>query len=230
MTLSTAVQTYDAEAKARFPHLVFVYGTLKTGFFNHGAVMMTQADTWQQISSAATIQRNHEADHFFVDIYYTPYLVLGASPQDSNQGEVENEVPDGGKDVGNANDAKVVRGELFAVNEEMLASLDDLEDVKFGRYTRSEVLVSIPSGENFFSCFVYHLRAERISAELLDQVEHIEEYQKEEHEKRYVHREDRDPDKYVEKWGVYLEGGALLGGNGLEVERSEKGNASQGFA
>lgn len=75
----------------------------------------------------------------YADKYFIPYAVL-----DSNGGN-------GGDDEGGtAEDARAapLHGELYLVNEPMLALLDELEGISTGRYVRSEVAVAVATDEN----------------------------------------------------------------------------------
>lgn len=93
---------------------VFVYGTLKRGFYNYDAVLARQPD-------AAFVAEGVTTERFplFVDHYKIPYLVHRAG------------------------EGRRVAGELFAVGPEGLAALDALEGVDEGRYARREVDVDV---------------------------------------------------------------------------------------
>ena len=152
-----------------FPHRVFVYGTLKRGFFNHDAVMVPKPETWRLVSDQACLRLGPESA-FFVDIYYTPYLVIAAtdcasackktnttadtsttsskiiedtSPILQQKDEQQMNMAPQERERG---ETRMVRGEVYEVSDEMLADLDDLEGVKFGRYTRSEVAAEVMHG------------------------------------------------------------------------------------
>lgn len=93
-------------------HQVFVYGTLKRGFFNYDAVLAKQEDATFVEAGTTT-----EAYPMFVDYYKVPYLVH--RPGEGHR----------------------IVGELFSVGDAGLAALDKLEGVP-GRYDRFEVDVA----------------------------------------------------------------------------------------
>ena len=97
-------------------HAVFVYGTLKQGFFNHKHVLLPPGP-----AGAAFVQpaRTHLRYPLFVDYYAVPYLV--------NR-------PDTGQ--------RIV-GELFSVDDSTLAALDVLEGVAKGIYERRVIDIEL---------------------------------------------------------------------------------------
>lgn len=141
-------------------HTVFVYGTLKHRFFNYNEFLLPAllADKKYQkernpldplnLESRTTEDNGTNSDILtpkalplcrsvphkyasingllFVDAYFVPYLIPGELT---------------GKD------ANPVYGEIYNVNDDMLARLDDLEGIGKGRYTRSRVHVCISPGE-----------------------------------------------------------------------------------
>lgn len=192
---------------------VFVYGTLKEGFVNHERVMAgSNCSLWGMESDDASIQVS-EGEGLFVDIYYIPYLVLKKERGGDKDGENDSE--------------RVVKGELYRVKSSMLDILDELEGVKEGRYTRSEVKVVVPGREKNQKgrknenddksgvesggkrervervANIYHLMAGFVPVEVCERVLWIEDYQLAKHKELYVPREKRDPEKY-QKWGGFL--------------------------
>ena len=90
-------------------HRVFVYGTLKRGFWNYDKVLARQA-------GATFVEAGETVERFplFVDMYRVPYLVHAPG------------------------EGHAVAGELFDVDDAALAALDELEGVP-GRYDRFEI-------------------------------------------------------------------------------------------
>ncbi|CAD7951631.1 unnamed protein product [Amoebophrya sp. A120] len=147
----------EQKPKSSFPHLVFVYGTLKKDFFNYNRFMKAKENLhWTLVSSHAVLE-SARIRAFFVDCYYTPYLVL-APEQDKNkvQPPVDAEILSGGdllcsEKPGLAQaelalgeklqQSKTAHGELYRVDDVMLAELDELEGIARDRYTRSVVRV-----------------------------------------------------------------------------------------
>ena len=158
-------------------HNVFVYGTLKRGFFNHEAVLQGRPNHWKLLDVDARLSGS-----LFVDAYYIPYLFL-TRDEDSIEREE-------------------VRGELYAVSSQILETLDDLEGVMEGRYTRSRVTVQASDASPPVTCFVYHLTEHKEA--MKSKLKRIEQYDITEHKKYYVRKSERQSDRYREEWGVYI--------------------------
>lgn len=150
----------------KYAHTVFVYGTLKHGFFNYNEVLLPalladqkyqQDNTQNQLNlgSLRTTEDNdlngdalipktlplcQRVEHkhayinglLFVDAYFVPYLIPGDLVR---------------KDGAPTFSVNPVYGEIYSVNDEMLARLDELEGIEKGRYKRSRVHVCISSGK-----------------------------------------------------------------------------------
>jgi len=234
-------------------HTVFVYGTLKHRFFNYNEFLLPAllADKkYQQkkkpldplnLESKTTEDNDANSDALtpkalplcrsvphkyasingllFVDAYFVPYLI----PEELT-----------GKDGAPSFGANPVYGEIYNVNDDMLARLDDLEGIGKGRYTRSRVHVCISPGEKEDSrpqkqelqAWVYHLsnipppvaaklsgvgdsRKEMIkdpqTLKGIDCVQFISSYQLDEHQAYYLPPKEREnSDRFYQSWGGYL--------------------------
>lgn len=104
-------------------HAVFVYGTLKRGFYNFDAVMAP----FGAGAAFQALARTEARFPLFVDHYRVPYLVN--RPGTGHQ----------------------ITGELFSVDDECLAALDVLEGVASGRYERRSIQVEVVSGDDAIS-------------------------------------------------------------------------------
>lgn len=199
-----------ASATGDLKHHVFVYGTLKRGFFNFDRFLGGKEAQWRLVSDTAVLRRGAAA--FFVDTYWTPYFVF-ATASDHGQHQKHG---DAEADGSSALKPIAVRGEVFAVDDSLLQDLDELEGVARGRYTRTEVIVELKeqgsgsgAGDEIaeqslvpLKCYVYHLKT--VPSTVLSQVCHIDFYDLELHKKNYVIKEDRDATKYDASWGGYL--------------------------
>lgn len=137
----------DAHLRTRpreLSHLVLVYGTLKAGFYNHESVMQPLQGHFALLAERATVD-----GFLFVDAYYIPYLVVDKAALADASAE--------GAEFGSGETAPV-GGELYAVDDEMLAALDELEGIAQGRYTRSRVRAQFDDGGSR-ECWIYHLRS-----------------------------------------------------------------------
>lgn len=171
---------------SQHPFLVFVYGTLKEGFYNYAAVMRPLRDAGHFVKLH---NRARAPGFLFVDAYYIPYLVLDTGTDDG--------VPHG----------STVTGEVYGVTQHMLDALDELEGIHKGRYTRSEVVITLlepGSEEREFAqvpCFVYHLKTlPSVVGErgLLP----MPSYDISGHKANYVPKPDRDQTRYRD-WGGF---------------------------
>ena len=97
--------------------LVFVYGTLKRGFFNHH--ILASSNYNEGAVSFASLARTVECFPLFLDYYRIPYLVDRPGV--------------GGR----------ISGELWQVDDPTLAALDELEGVAKGRYSRMKIDVVV---------------------------------------------------------------------------------------
>ena len=93
-------------------HNVFVYGTLKRGLYNHRLLERGNARFMGEV-------RTKRAQHVMLlaDAGY-PYLVKSTT-----------------------DDARVIDGELYSVDDDTLTLLDELEEVSTGMYTRETIEV-----------------------------------------------------------------------------------------
>lgn len=110
-------------------HRVFVYGTLKRGFWNYDAVLARQSGA-TFVETGTTVA----AYPLFVDAYRVPYLV---------------HAPGAGSRIA---------GEVFDVDDAALAALDALEGVP-GRYDRFEIDVATGGGSRQVRAWLYALKA-----------------------------------------------------------------------
>lgn len=153
-------------------HSVFVYGTLKRGFFNHHLLYSpSQSDS---IANFIDIGMTAE-DVFHLNLagpYHIPYLT---SPKD--------------EDVQRGR----VFGEVFKVNQPMLQALDALEGVPT-HYVRETKKIRLLQSEKEMDCFIY-VKAEEESA--LDQSNHMESYTLRDHAK-YIPPPMRKPGPWLE--------------------------------
>ena len=98
-------------------HNVFVYGTLKRGLYNHRLLERGNARFMGEV-------RTKRAQHVMLlaDAGY-PYLVKSTT-----------------------DDARVIDGELYSVDDDTLTLLDELEEVSTGMYTRETIEVERRDG------------------------------------------------------------------------------------
>jgi gamma-glutamylcyclotransferase (GGCT)/AIG2-like uncharacterized protein YtfP len=160
-------------------HMVFVYGTLKRGFFNYNGTKM--AENAELIYEKAYIPNAL----LFVDAYYIPYMA----------------------DLGDARWGPVP-GEVYRCNSAFLGTLDKVEGVAKGRYARTQVTATADVTDlngtaikKPVDVWVYHLR--EVPPGNVSEVNRIEDYTKEEHERLYVARANRNESRYQKSWGGY---------------------------
>eukprot|EP01064_Diplonema_japonicum_P038607 TRINITY_DN940_c0_g1_i3.p1 TRINITY_DN940_c0_g1~~TRINITY_DN940_c0_g1_i3.p1 ORF type:complete len:163 (+),score=28.15 TRINITY_DN940_c0_g1_i3:43-531(+) len=109
--------------------LVFVYGTLKKGFYNHENVMKKRAECYEYIGDATTSEKYP----LLLDVYAVPYLV-----RKSGMGHC-------------------ISGELYQVTDEGLQALDELEGVP-GRYCRELISVTPKGSTETLSAHLYQIK------------------------------------------------------------------------
>ena len=137
--------------------LLFVYGTLKHGFYNHHRVLAPLSEHWKVLSQQATLPVWSARSRFFVDRYYIPYLVLDEDDIVESGGPAPRPTMLPASLLSRrTTKTKIVRGEILEVDAKVLQALDDLEGVSQGRYRRSEVWMQVDNTRNdasYFPCF-----------------------------------------------------------------------------
>ena len=197
--------------------LLFVYGTLKHGFYNHHRVLAPLSEHWKVLSQQATLPVWSARSRFFVDRYYIPYLVLDEDDIVESGGPAPRPTMLPASLLSRrTTKTKIVRGEILEVDAKVLQALDDLEGVSQGRYRRSEVWMQVDNTRNdasYFPCFVYNLKASALPSTVVQQMQQIEDYTLANHQQYYVPPNNstgnnstnysrRDPTKF-QSWGGY---------------------------
>lgn len=139
-------------------HKVFVYGTLKRGLYNHRLLDRGNA---RFIGEARTKEKGFAM--LLAKAGY-PYLVRTTE------------------------DARVIDGELYAVDDATLEHLDVLEEIATGMYSREVMTVELlgePSREEDAYFYLAGARDE------LNSLERIDSYTKEIHDEFYVPKNER---------------------------------------
>jgi gamma-glutamylaminecyclotransferase len=140
-------------------HKVFVYGTLKRGLYNHRLLERGNARFMGEV-------RTKRAQHVMLlaDAGY-PYLVKSTT-----------------------DDARVIDGELYSVDDDTLTLLDELEEVSSGMYTRETIEVERLDGARATEEAYYYLAGDR---EDLARLPRIEAYDKALHDDVYLPKDQR---------------------------------------
>ena len=140
-------------------HNVFVYGTLKRGLYNHRLLERGNARFMGEV-------RTKRAQHVMLlaDAGY-PYLVKSTT-----------------------DDARVIDGELYSVDDDTLTLLDELEEVSTGMYTRETIEVERLDGARATEEAYYYLAGDR---EDLARLPRIEAYDKALHDDVYLPKDQR---------------------------------------
>ena len=140
-------------------HNVFVYGTLKRGLYNHRLLERGNARFMGEV-------RTKRAQHVMLlaDAGY-PYLVKSTT-----------------------DDARVIDGELYSVDDDTLTLLDELEEVSSGMYTRETIEVERLDGARATEEAYYYLAGDR---EDLARLPRIEAYDKALHDDVYLPKDQR---------------------------------------
>lgn len=140
-------------------HKVFVYGTLKRGLYNHRLLERGNARFMGEV-------RTKRAQHVMLlaDAGY-PYLVKSTT-----------------------DDARVIDGELYSVDDDTLTLLDELEEVSTGMYTRETIEVERREGPRATEEAYYYLAGDR---EDLARLPRIEAYDKALHDDVYLPKDQR---------------------------------------
>lgn len=144
---SSASPSETAGADAQKPVLLFVYGTLKRGCHWHSKHLQTsRPGAVRFICDATTTQ----PQRLVLGDCGVPYLLHSTC--------IEQPSANAGDIVRSPRTPRKVRGELFAVDTEALAGIDEYEGVSKGHYRRLPVSVTLPSGATseaqcyFYSC------------------------------------------------------------------------------
>jgi gamma-glutamylcyclotransferase (GGCT)/AIG2-like uncharacterized protein YtfP len=140
---------------------IFVYGTLKDNFHWNSKYLGKESGAIR-IGKAETIQTLR----LYVGDSGVPYLILNNDDDDDDEDEVQGSLENKkNKEKHNVNDKKnnknlhddhddhddmqnVIKGELWLVSDETLASLDDYEGINKSYYIRKTINVKILDGEN----------------------------------------------------------------------------------
>ena len=140
-------------------HKVFVYGTLKRGLYNHRLLERGNARFMGEV-------RTKRAQHVMLlaDAGY-PYLVKSTT-----------------------DDARVIDGELYSVDDDTLTLLDELEEVSSGMYTRETIEVERLDGARATEEAYYYLAGDR---EDLARLPRIDAYDKALHDDVYLPKDQR---------------------------------------
>lgn len=140
-------------------HNVFVYGTLKRGLYNHRLLERGNARFMGEV-------RTKRAQHVMLlaDAGY-PYLVKSTT-----------------------DDARVIDGELYSVDDDTLTLLDELEEVSTGMYTRETIEVERLDGARATEEAYYYLAGDR---EDLARLPRIDAYDKALHDDVYLPKDQR---------------------------------------
>ncbi len=140
-------------------HNVFVYGTLKRGLYNHRLLERGNARFMGEV-------RTKRAQHVMLlaDAGY-PYLVKSTT-----------------------DDARVIDGELYSVDDDTLTLLDELEEVSTGMYTRETIEVERREEPRSTQEAYYYLAGDR---EDLARLPRIDAYDKALHDDVYLPKDQR---------------------------------------
>ena len=140
-------------------HNVFVYGTLKRGLYNHRLLERGNARFMGEV-------RTKRAQHVMLlaDAGY-PYLVKSTT-----------------------DDARVIDGELYSVDDDTLTLLDELEEVSSGMYTRETIEVERREEPRATEEAYYYLAGDR---EDLARLPRIDAYDKALHDDVYLPKDQR---------------------------------------
>ena len=126
-----------------YPHKLFVYGTLKRGFYNHN-VYLGKAEACQTavyIGTAVTTQQANDDDDDALQLELRGPRNVPALFRKRGSKNNDNCLP--------------IRGEVYHITEGVLQAMDILEGVATGFYYRTKIPVALQSDDSVLNCWVY---------------------------------------------------------------------------
>jgi len=181
-------------------HNIFVYGTLKTNFYNFNRYLNNSTATF--VDTCHTTTR-----HRLLILDYGVPCLLGND--DDNKNDI---------------DAKIIDGELFSVDDSKLAELDELEGLNITpttnsgdwcRYERRPITVVRSNGEHVacqYYCYVGSAEGDEVFERAIERG-YFSSYSLEYHEREYTTKSERtikNPKKEVNEGPVTLDKLGLL--------------------
>ena len=147
--MSTTAATAATAAAALVQHKLFVYGTLKRGFYNHGVYLATAETRQTAVYRGTAVTRD---SNFCLLVRGPPRCIPALLQCDDGSGN-----------------RCAVRGEVYDITDTVLQAMDVLEGVARGFYYRTEIPVVLlqdndnnnddDDDDNVITCWVYLQKA-----------------------------------------------------------------------
>ena len=173
---SVYIMVKKNESSAASVHRVFVYGTLKRGFYNHDKVFVREFGGIDLVGHANAQVKLVDAQACTADDcfklvvggkYFAPFMFVAESESGGCR----------------------VQGELYEVSDEVLLRLDELEGIAYGYYARKRIrVISSAAPDSVIEASVY-LKVN--PAEELKKLPSLPSYTMAIHEETYICPEKR---------------------------------------